>query len=142
MSNNGHNVFPGIKAIIVDGDKFLVIKQVVGDYAFWDLPGGRIQHGDHPLETLFREVKEETGLDITITKPAGIWWLYRVFDPDQMVYTTYICKAKNPKAIDLSHNPDRSENIEEYRWITKDEFLSGDCPPAHESLRELISYAL
>lgn len=142
MAHEQHNVYPGMKAIIVDGDRFLVVKQLVGDYAFWDLPGGRIHHGENPLEILFRQVKEETGLEITIIKPAGVWWLYRVFDPDQMVYMTYLCKAKNPQAIDLSKNPDRSENIEEYRWITKEEFLSGDCPPADESLRELIDRAL
>ena len=142
MSHSGHNVYPGMKAIIVDGDRFLVIKQMVGDYTFWDLPGGRIKHGDNPLETLLREVKEETGLEVTITKPAGVWWLYRVFDPDQMVYMTYVCKAKNPSVIDLSKNPDRSECIEEYAWITKDEFLSGECPPADESLRELIERVL
>lgn len=51
----------GIKAIIHNArGEVLLLKRV--DREGWDLPGGRIQQGESVLETLKREVFEETGL--------------------------------------------------------------------------------
>jgi 8-oxo-dGTP pyrophosphatase MutT (NUDIX family) len=57
----------GIKALITnDKDEILLLN--TGDWhlkdqeAHWDIPGGRIQEGSDILETLHREVEEETGI--------------------------------------------------------------------------------
>ena len=42
--------------------KFLVIKQVLGHYGF---PKGHVERNETEKETALREVKEETGLDIS-----------------------------------------------------------------------------
>ncbi len=31
---------------------------------YWDIPGGRIEHGDNELQTLAKELQEETGLEL------------------------------------------------------------------------------
>ncbi len=36
---------------------------------FWTLPGGGIEHGEHPEAAMVREVWEETGLNV---RPAGV----------------------------------------------------------------------
>ena len=36
----------------------------------WELPGGKIEHGDTAMESLEREVEEETGLDVTSAEPV------------------------------------------------------------------------
>lgn len=55
----------GVKALIVNPDKKLLLLQ--RDHpskgVYWDIPGGRLQKGKGQMETLLREVKEETGLD-------------------------------------------------------------------------------
>ena len=38
----------------------------------WFLPGGGVDHGEHPEEALVREVKEETGLSATVGKFLGV----------------------------------------------------------------------
>lgn len=32
----------------------------------WTLPGGGIEHGEHPADTAVREAEEETGLDVRV----------------------------------------------------------------------------
>lgn len=51
----------GIKAIIQNAREEVLLLKRLG-HEGWDLPGGRIQQGESVLETLRREVFEETGL--------------------------------------------------------------------------------
>ena len=39
----------------------------------WDVVGGFVGEGEHPLEGLRREVREETGLEIEVDRLLGIW---------------------------------------------------------------------
>lgn len=53
----------GIYAIILKNNAILLIKKSRGPYTGkLDLPGGRPEHGETPLQTVVREVLEETGL--------------------------------------------------------------------------------
>ncbi|WP_432542731.1 NUDIX domain-containing protein [Kineococcus sp. SYSU DK002] len=38
----------------------------------WTLPGGGVDHGEHPLSAVVREVHEETGMDVRVTGLAEI----------------------------------------------------------------------
>jgi len=55
----------GVKALILSSEgKVLLLKRhhpVKGVY--WDIPGGRLQKGESQIDTLLREIKEETGLN-------------------------------------------------------------------------------
>lgn len=55
----------GIYALVLKNKHILLIKKAVGPYeGKLDLPGGSAEFGETPEETLKRELKEETGLDI------------------------------------------------------------------------------
>jgi 8-oxo-dGTP diphosphatase len=54
------------------GDKILLIKRnTVPFRGYWALPGGRMDPGETIQQTVVREVKEETGLDVTIVDVIG-----------------------------------------------------------------------
>ncbi len=55
----------GVYALAVKDNLVLLIKKARGPYTGkWDLPGGSLEFGETPLDSLAREVKEETGLSV------------------------------------------------------------------------------
>jgi 8-oxo-dGTP diphosphatase len=53
-------------------DKILLIKRrTVPFNGYWALPGGRMNPGETVEQTIVREVKEETGLDVAVVRKIG-----------------------------------------------------------------------
>jgi 8-oxo-dGTP diphosphatase len=53
-------------------DEILLIKRRTVPFSgYWALPGGRVDPGETVEQTIVREVKEETGLDVTIVSKVG-----------------------------------------------------------------------
>jgi ADP-ribose pyrophosphatase YjhB (NUDIX family) len=60
----------GIYAVLEKEQRILLVKKSRGPYrGMWDLPGGRPIHGETLLQTLQREVKEETGIELIDATP-------------------------------------------------------------------------
>jgi ADP-ribose pyrophosphatase YjhB (NUDIX family) len=65
-------------AIINDEGKVLLTRRL--DNGQWCLPGGGMDAGESPAETCVREVFEETGLHVRVTRLVGVY-----SDPNQLV---------------------------------------------------------
>lgn len=60
-------------AICVRDDQLLLARWIDGDgVPEWTLPGGGMEHGEDPFDTVRREVDEETGYDIEVTNLLGV----------------------------------------------------------------------
>jgi ADP-ribose pyrophosphatase YjhB (NUDIX family) len=81
----------------------------------WGIPGGKIKRGESSLAALRRELKEETGLNITEIKFVlvqdciGSKEFYR---DAHFVLLNYTCKcaAKNPRVV-------LNEEAREFQWL-------------------------
>ncbi|PRY13345.1 NUDIX domain-containing protein [Kineococcus rhizosphaerae] len=59
--------------VVADGALLLTrLSTVTPSPGRWTLPGGGVDHGEHPLTAVVREVHEETGMAVTVTGLAEI----------------------------------------------------------------------
>lgn len=63
---------PGVYAVLMRGDELLVTYQAE-PHNEYQLPGGGIDPGEHPIPALHREVFEETGWKIEIQRRLGFY---------------------------------------------------------------------
>lgn len=122
----------GVKAFIERDGKLLALKSGEDD-PHWVPPGGRIQYGEDPLETLRREVKEEIGCDLYIGEPVGMYH-YFLEDPytsPQVILTAYEASIGD-QAVDIE---DTDDPIRDYAWLTPEEYKERT---KNDELRELL----
>ncbi|WP_135820404.1 NUDIX hydrolase N-terminal domain-containing protein [Halostella litorea] len=88
-------------AVIDDEGRLLTMQRPVGE---WCLPGGHADPGEAPEETVVREVREETGLDV---RPVELVDAYELppgsgYDPHGAVTLLYRCERVGGD-LELSH---------------------------------------
>lgn len=58
--------------LIHEGDRYLLQDRVKADWKGYTLPGGHVEPGESIVDSVIREMKEETGLTIRNPKLCGI----------------------------------------------------------------------
>ncbi len=119
-------LFVATKAFITFNGKILVVRES-GAYkdgsnaGKYDVIGGRLEPGQHFNDSLIREVKEETGLTVTVGQPFFVneWRPVVKNEHWQIVGIFFACEAESD-AVTLSDDHD------DYNWIDpKDYKISG-----------------
>lgn len=130
-------LFVATKAFIKFNNKILIIKESdsynegtsAGKY---DVVGGRIKPGQRFDQNLLREIKEETGLTVTIASPFFVdeWRPVVKGEQWQVVCTYFECSTSTDKVM-LSRDHD------DFKWIIPQEHndfnLIKDIHPAFEA---------
>ena len=80
---------PGAYAILTLGDRVLLTHQAA-PVPEWQLPGGGIDPGEHPLPALHREVMEETGWTIAAPRRIGAFRRF-VWMPEYGIHAEKLC---------------------------------------------------
>ena len=101
------------KALILDDQKrFLLVREENG---LWEIPGGGIDHGEHPIETIKREIIEEMGIEVLDVNPTIQYFVIaKALDNVWKSSVFYLTKLKN-----LEFTP--TEECKEIRFFTKEE---------------------
>ncbi len=67
-----NSIVPSVTAIVPnDRGELLMVHKTDND--LWAIPGGGMDLGEYMAETVVREVKEETGIDVEVTGVVGIY---------------------------------------------------------------------
>jgi 8-oxo-dGTP diphosphatase len=91
----------------------------------WELPGGFVEHGEHPADAARREIVEELGVPVRLTGVLGVY-LDQYLDEISQVLTFV-------GTIDGAPVPDPSE-VSEVRWFSTDEFPEpSELFPGHDA---------
>jgi len=84
------------KAVITKDNKFLLVEE---PDKRWEFPGGKIEFGDTPEDTLKRELQEELGLtDLEIGSIINCWtWIFKFEVHLQFFMLAYQCTTNQEK---------------------------------------------
>jgi 8-oxo-dGTP diphosphatase len=80
---------PGVYAILLRGDHILATHQAEPIPEF-QLPGGGIDAGEQPIPALHREVREETGWKIAVTRRLGVFRRF-TYMPEYDLWAEKVC---------------------------------------------------
>ncbi|MBP2018868.1 ADP-ribose pyrophosphatase YjhB (NUDIX family) [Symbiobacterium terraclitae] len=113
---------PSCHALIMDGQQVLLVLRANPPLrGYWGLPGGRVELGETVEQALLREVREETGLDVTIERYLG----YRdAIDRDESGRVRYHYVVQYFLARPAGGALTPSDDAAEARWVPLAE-LSG-----------------
>jgi 8-oxo-dGTP diphosphatase len=96
----------------------------------WVFPGGQVEVGENLEDALTREIKEESGIDITVTNLIGVYsntgihkWYDGVTDVPTKLMLDFVCK---PLGGELAISDETSES----KWVVKDKVLDLVTAPA------------
>ena len=111
---------PGVYAILPDGNHILATHQASPVPEF-QLPGGGIDRGEQPIPALHREVFEETGWKIAVTRQLGAFRRF-TYMPEYDMWAEKLCTVYLARPV-LRLGPP-SEAGHTAVWLSVEEALS------------------
>jgi mutator protein MutT len=126
--------------ILIEDGKILLIKQDVTETRHWSLPGGKLEPGETIENCLVRELKEETGLDISIKELLYI--CDRFVQDKHVVHMTFLIERTGEKPGQYKwthgepHASRSSKEIREVNMVPIDELTKyGFTPKFYELVK-------
>jgi ADP-ribose pyrophosphatase YjhB (NUDIX family) len=95
----------------------------------WCSPGGFCELGEHPVETVVREVMEETGLRVEVADYIGTW--VDVYSDDPLDPDAGVVNVAYYNAVLVSDEPPRVDpaEVSELGWFPLDALPGALAPP-------------
>lgn len=108
-------VFSG--CVLRDGKILMVLRnepECVEAHLKWEFPGGKVDFGETPEESVRREILEETGVEVSV-KDLIPWvgtsyWEYE-WGTQQTLCFVYLCEFVSQKEVEKDHH------VEKIDWI-------------------------
>ena len=123
--------------ITIPPDKILLIKRRTAPFkGYWALPGGRVDFGETVTQTIVREVKEETGLDVATVRKIGEYHEQGVQDGAEYDYYP-ACFLVNVIGGEIKK---QESEIEEIQLFSLDEIPSSLAFEHAQMIKDFITW--
>lgn len=116
--------------LIYDGDRILLQNRVKKDWKGYTLPGGHVEPGESIVESVIREMREETGLTIRQPQLCGVkQFPIKNIGQGEGRYLVFLFKTNQFEGELVSSEEGKME------WVRRDELAD---VPAVNDLEELL----
>lgn len=112
------------QALVIRGNRVLMVKHRQNGEEYWILPGGGIERGEAPAEAAVRELREECGISGTVLRFVG----YLALAGDNSARYTYLIDAGEQEPV-LGADPEfdaEHQILAEAAWKSLDELSERD----------------
>ena len=129
------NPVPAVGAVIVENDKaLLTVRAREPEKNRLDLPGGFLESGEHPVDGLVREGREELGVELDVD-PTPVLLAPHTYGPEG----TWVL-AIGFRARIVGGEPRPADDVAGIRWILPEEVDGADFAWEHD--REMVRKTL
>ena len=114
---------------LIDGDgRILLAQRPEGKSmaGLWEFPGGKVEAGETPEETLIRELEEELGIRTKVACLAPLTFASHAYDDFHLLMPLYICRR-------YEGVPQGREG-QALKWVRAKALRDYPMPPADEPL--------
>ena len=112
-----------VAAILQNDDKILIAKKREGKplAGFYEFPGGKVEEGENPEDSLVRELMEEMSIKVTVKDYVGKS-IYDYGNGKVIELLGYTAEIIEGDIVLTDHD--------EYRWVTLEEVCNYNIAPA------------
>jgi 8-oxo-dGTP diphosphatase len=118
-----------VAVALIDADNRVLIAQrpegkpLAG---LWEFPGGKVEAGERPEETLIRELREELGIDVKEPCLAPLTFASHAYETFHLLMPLYVCRRWDGMA--------HAREGQALKWVRAADLRSYAMPPADEPL--------
>ncbi len=101
-----------VTGVLIEQDRLLLVRQRVRPDREWSLPGGRVQGGESLAQALIREMREETGLRVSVVR-----LLYVAEEAQEaLLHITFLLRREGGR-LELPTNEHDANPISDVRFV-------------------------
>ncbi|MCA1970962.1 MAG: 8-oxo-dGTP diphosphatase MutT [Rhizobium sp.] len=129
MSNGGKPILLVAACALVDADNRILLAQRPEGKSLaglWEFPGGKVEAGETPEETLVRELEEELGIVTKVPCLAPLTFASHTYESFHLLMPLYICRRYEG----IAHGREGQA----VKWVRSKALRDYPMPPADEPL--------
>lgn len=111
-------------ALIDPDGRVLIAQRPVGRpmAGLWEFPGGKVENGERPEETLIRELKEELGITVNEVCLAPLTFASHTYPDFHLLMPLYVCRRWNGTVA--------AQEGQRLAWVKPNRLKEYPMPPA------------